>query len=308
MTKEAKLQESMMLEYSVPIMEAVEVDGDFMINGIAINETTTSNGHTFIGEELAKSAVTLINVPLLKDHNNTVDSIVGRVKAAHFDQDLRNIQFKARVIDRSMKQKIKDGLVNSVSVGAHVNPEDIEEGENGDVIPHNITFKELSLVAVPADAGATFQVALNNAYNGLKSHSNEKLDNIERGSNIMTQEEENAVQPEEEKAEAPEVKEEKSEEAEEAKEEPKAEEPVNEKILSLLSDMDKRMAKLESADEDEAKPEEPAEEPKEEPKEEAEEEAEEEEDKVEESAGYSIAEGHKSFTVVRKDYSQRLTV
>jgi len=98
----------------------------FTIGGVAINETTTSNGHKFIAEELSKSAHTLIDVPLLKDHENRVDNIVGRVKSAHFDESAKNIPFRAIVKDEKMKQMIKDKLINSVSVGAHVLPQDVE--------------------------------------------------------------------------------------------------------------------------------------------------------------------------------------
>jgi len=295
---------SLMLEYFVPINESAEVDGEFTIRGTAITETTTSNGHTFIAEELEKSAHTLINVPLLKDHENSVDNIVGRVKTAHFDEGSKSIPFKAIVKDTKMREMIKDGLINSVSVGAHVNPSDIEEGDNGDIIPHNITFKELSLVAVPADSAATFSVALNNAWTGFKS-SSKKIESITReDKNEMAEEE--VKQPEEAQPEVEEVKaeEEKSEEAEapEEKEEVKAEEDVSEKILAMLSTMDKRLAKLESSDADEAaKTEAPAEESKEEEAEE------EEEAEVEESASYKIVAGDRSFTVARKNYSQRLT-
>ena len=57
---------TIMFEYFVPIKSSAEIDGDFTINGIAINETTTSNGHKFIGEELEKSSHTLIGVHFLK--------------------------------------------------------------------------------------------------------------------------------------------------------------------------------------------------------------------------------------------------
>ena len=183
----ADKKEGLMLEYFVPIQSSAELDGDFTINGIAINETTTSNGHKFIGEELSKAASTLIGVPLLKDHDNSVDSIVGKVNAAHWDESLRNIPFSAVVKDTKVKQLIKDKLLNTVSVGAHVKPEDIEETDDGDIIPHNIDFKELSVVAVPADGGATFQVALNNAYK-LHSSKIENSTKTERRFN-MTEEE-----------------------------------------------------------------------------------------------------------------------
>ena len=271
----------LLLEYFVPIESSAELDGDFTINGIAINETTTSNGHKFIGEELSKSAHTLIGVPLLKDHDNSIDSIVGKVNAAHWDEALRNIPFKAVIKDAKVKQLIKDGLLSTVSVGAHVRPEDIEETENGDIIPHNISFKELSVVAVPADGGATFSMALNSAY----SHSlkDESLKSTERRNN-MTEEEE--------KTESPVVEEVKDEE-------PKEEVKEESAILALLKKMDERIAKIESSDADESeKPEEPKEEP-----EESKEEEDEEEEEEEEKGDYNFNQGYNFIGVQRKSYT-----
>jgi len=292
MAKE-KVDKGLMLEYFVPIESSAGVDGDFTINGIAINETTTSNGHNFIGEELSKAANTLIGVPLLKDHNNSVDSIVGKVNVASWDEALRNIPFQAIVKDAKVKQLIKDGLLNTVSVGAHVAPEDIEEAEDGSIIPHNIQFKELSVVAVPADGGATFSMALNNAYN-LYSTS-KKVDDT-----TITEKEDNMTE-EEKKTETVETPAETPEEAkapEEAKEEVSEEEKaLDEKIAKLRIAAKKKELALMEADVDEVKPEETKEEAKDE-----EEEAEEETEEVEEKGDYTFSEGHKEIGIQRKSY------
>ena len=58
------------LEYVVPIKEASNSGKDFIIRGIAINETTTRNGITYIAEELEKAAPSFRSRPILKDHNN----------------------------------------------------------------------------------------------------------------------------------------------------------------------------------------------------------------------------------------------
>ena len=50
--------EKLLFEYAVPIAENFLDQNEFLIKGIAINETTTSNGHKFIAEELEKSAGT----------------------------------------------------------------------------------------------------------------------------------------------------------------------------------------------------------------------------------------------------------
>ena len=155
------------LNYNIPLICESEIkEGmDFMIAGIAINATTTSNNHRFLTEELINAASSLNGRPLLVDHKNEVDSIKGRVTFSGFNEISNRIDFKAKVVDNKIKQMIKDGLINSVSVGATV--KEMEESE-GFLIPRGIEFKELSLVAVPADANATFNIALKEAYEILE--------------------------------------------------------------------------------------------------------------------------------------------
>lgn len=291
-----------MLEYFVPIQEKQSEDGEFLIRGVAINETTTSNGHKFIANELEKAAGSLIGKPLLKDHENMVDNIVGRVKESKFDSKKKNIPFSAVVKDEKMIQMIKDGLINSVSVGAGVDPDDIEEDEDGTIIPHNIEFFELSLVAVPADSGATFGVALKQALlNSAKtnqSQSTKSVDNvkcIERGINQQTMTEQEEAKPQEtsepkpEETSQEEPKEEKSEENLEVSETLKAMQKQMADMAATIAELSK--PKVEEADKDEEKP-----------KESEESEEDEEEDEIEEKADYKIVQGHNSFSVVRNRY------
>ena len=63
------------LRFTTPITENADINDDFIIRGVAINETTTHNGHKYIAEELAKAAPGLMGKPLLVDHDNRVESI-----------------------------------------------------------------------------------------------------------------------------------------------------------------------------------------------------------------------------------------
>jgi len=129
------------LNFSMQINESSTINNEFMIKGTAINAVTTRNGHTFLAEELSISASSLKGRPLLKDHTNTIDSIIGKVIDAFYEPMSQSIKFTASIFDESIKQKI-------------------EEGENGDVIVKGIEFVELSLVAVPADPNAGFAMAI----------------------------------------------------------------------------------------------------------------------------------------------------
>lgn len=174
------------LNYNVPITESGVFENDFIIQGVAINSVITSNNHKFLAEELKSSATTLNGVPLLVDHDNRVSSIKGRVLMGEFDESNSRVNFKAKVVDNEIKNMIKEGLINSVSVGAAVR--EIEESE-GILIPRGIEFKELSLVAVPADSGATFTKAMSEAYNTLAEKKKEKKEEVKKSEDEEEEEE-----------------------------------------------------------------------------------------------------------------------
>lgn len=147
---------SISLNFQAPIKENALFNGEFIIKGIAITSTITDNNHKFLPEELEKAADTMLGIPLMVDHDNSVSSIIGKVKHGLFDHTTQNLEFEAMVDDESIKEKISKGLVDTVSIGATV--EDIEE-EDGVFIPRGIKIRELSIVAVPADQAARFTIA-----------------------------------------------------------------------------------------------------------------------------------------------------
>jgi len=300
--RESKQMANIELKWNEKIEEFAQGEKSFLIKGVAISATETSNGHTFVDEELEKSAQSLVGRPLLKDHQNTVESIVGKVKSANFNQMTGSVDFEAIVIDKKMQEMINQGLLDSVSIGAAVR--EIEETEEGKMIPRGIQFKELSLVACPADDNATFTIAIQQAWKSKLEEAREKAisqsRNSERqvkgGDEMMAEEQEAKEEPQEEKQE--ETQEEPQEEAQEAKEEPKEEaeaEPqedpqkAEEKQRLLIREEMKKVLK-----------EQEAEEPKEE------EDSDEEEDSEDVSEGFALKEtygsrGH-ALTVVRAKY------
>jgi HK97 family phage prohead protease len=151
-----------------------------MIRGIAINETTTRNGVKYTGEELKKSAYSMRNRPILKDHNNSVESIVGRTTMnIEYDDAGHYLPFEGRIVDEWTKQRIKEGLITNVSVGAHVQDLAKEKTEEGDVIvAKGIEFVELSLVAVPGDPNAgifqDFNTAVSESFK-IKEREEERM-------------------------------------------------------------------------------------------------------------------------------------
>jgi len=146
------------LNFEVPIKENAFFNNEFLIKGTAISSTITDTNHKFLPEELDKAALTMTGIPLLVDHDNRVDSVIGKVKQGFFDNVSQNIEFEASVSNKSVQEKIKEGIVNSVSIGATV--EELAE-EDGTFVPKGIKIRELSVVAVPADPNAKFEVVSN---------------------------------------------------------------------------------------------------------------------------------------------------
>jgi len=161
------------LSYFVPILhEKVTNESgqeEFLINGTAINACTTRNGVKYTAEELKPSAKSLRNKPVLKDHNNSVDSIVGRTTdKVKFNDMEQKLDFQAKIIDKDMQEKIAQGLITNVSVGAMVKNLKREEDKDGNLVSmvaQGIDFVEISLVAVPADANADFTMAIAESFN-----------------------------------------------------------------------------------------------------------------------------------------------
>lgn len=152
------------VEFHSPIAETFLSDrNEFFIKGIAINETTTRNGITYISEELEKAAPSFRNKPILKDHNNAIESIVGRTtENVHFENSIDGkgrIMFEAQIMDKQMQQMINDGRIQNVSIGTML--EDLREDEEaGTITAIGMEGLEISLVAVPGDIGAGLTQAL----------------------------------------------------------------------------------------------------------------------------------------------------
>lgn len=233
------------LEWTTPIiLEEYENESekkDFIIEGTAINETVTRNSIRYSGKELKKSYKTLRDKPILKDHGNVIDSIVGRTtENIIYDSKNKCIRFKGKIMDEKCKEMISDGRIKHVSIGAKVD-DLVEVEENGQVFMDAIglEFLELSLTPVPGDANASLQIALEEAYNlkvaenfdreDIESHSFDKI----KGEGVENMpEEENKKEDipqdkrEEPSEEVPKENEEKSDKEEKTEDSKKSDEDV----------------------------------------------------------------------------------
>jgi hypothetical protein len=178
------------LEFNVPISQTVDTKNEFLIKGIAINETTTRNGITYVAKELRPAAPSFRNKPVLKDHENKIDNIVGRTTDnVFYNEDMNAITFEANIKDKEIISKIKEGLITNVSIGAGVQNivEEVTDGVKK-YIACGIEGYELSLVAVPGDGGATFDRAMLEMFESLQTENKNIIIQEDKMSDIIVQE------------------------------------------------------------------------------------------------------------------------
>ena len=158
--------------FQTPIKNLTEdFNGDkkFFIEGTAVEETTSRNGITYVARELELAAPSLQDKPLLKDHDNKVDNIVGRVTKSSYNAVRKAVEFKAQVMDSKIKEMVSDGRLKNVSIGASVKGFREEESNGTNLkIAEGIEILELSFTPVPGVPGATLHQALGESYEVFK--------------------------------------------------------------------------------------------------------------------------------------------
>jgi len=244
--QEEKNKDWRLLEFFMPIQEAIENEKEFIIRGVAINETTTLNNVKYVAEELEKAAATFRNVPILLDHVNEVKSIVGRTTHnVNWNPINRRVDFEGKIMDKDIQEMIRDGRIGSVSIGARV--QDLTEEEDGSMKAIGVHGLELSLVAVPGDSHANFGQALQHSF-VLKEKLNAKQDIAQKEVKQMAEEQEKPVEepvaaPEEVKSEEPAEKPAEEAPAEVAEEKVSLKE-INEQIKKQMEELSKKQIEV----------------------------------------------------------------
>jgi len=133
-----------------------EDDKYLYAQGIALTPTKVERWYGILNipaEELQKAYSTLKGKPLLKDHEYTVDSVIGAVEDAQYNNGVLTTVKILKKGNDALIEKIKNGLVKRLSAGFFAKKE--FDQENGWYNAKNIEFIELSLVLYPADKNAT---------------------------------------------------------------------------------------------------------------------------------------------------------
>ena len=212
-----------LIEFYMPIKESVNAGGDFIIKGIAINETTTRNGITYRAKELKLAAPSFRNKPIMVDHSGSVKDIVGRTtENVVFNSANNSIDFEAKIMDEKIKEMINDGRITDVSIGAQV--ENIIENEEGERTAIGLEGLEISLVAIPGDPGANLANALDTSFQ-IKESLNIKENDVEDIDTELNNDKEGKMEEAETKTEEIETKDDEKKDV--------AEEKVKETIVKV---------------------------------------------------------------------------
>ena len=134
------------------VLEAT-VGKPLRIGGVALTVGLSRNLNVYTAEELQAFAEKLVNSPMYIEHVAVPNSI-GKVTKANYDSVSRCLMYEAEVYDPAIADKIRNGLIQHVSVGADYDALDVVDAK----VPHGLHNAELSLVAVPGIPEANIQV------------------------------------------------------------------------------------------------------------------------------------------------------
>ena len=160
------------------------------ISGIAVKEGISRNKRKYISEELEKFAPTLVGRPILKDHEGITDNVIGKIAESRFNKVDKSVTYTGWVKEdgTGLLEKIKDGRISEVSIGAIAGKMVKENKEDDILIPINMEALELSTTPVPGNKGTSLSMhgeryteeqlkEIINAYE-MESQSSSKIDNV----------------------------------------------------------------------------------------------------------------------------------
>ncbi len=114
------------------------------IGGIAMAAGMSRNFNVYTPEELSVFAEKLVNAPVYIEHV-AVENAAGKVTKCSYDSASRSLLYEAEIYDQVIADKVRNGLIQHVSVGADYDALDVVDAK----VPHGLFNPELSLVAVP---------------------------------------------------------------------------------------------------------------------------------------------------------------
>lgn len=123
------------------------------VKGVAVKTGTSKNGITYTDENLQATAHELADKPILKDHEALTDNVIGRTESSSFAEG--KVFFEGWVKDDPTNEKLLDGRIKEVSIGAMVERLVKESEDSDNVIAEGIHYMELSVTPTPAVNGTS---------------------------------------------------------------------------------------------------------------------------------------------------------
>ena len=135
-------------------------DNKLEVFGVAVRPGISKNGIMYTEEELNKFSGTLKNKPILKDHESKVDNIIGVVEITNSNQGV--VEYKGWVKEdgTGIIEKIKDGRIKEVSIGAFCKQLVKENDDDDFVTAVGMEGMELSVTPTPGVKGTSLQQCL----------------------------------------------------------------------------------------------------------------------------------------------------
>lgn len=155
---------------SAHLSDALDQDAPFTIHGVAIGADDVTLGSSGVkkvwpGEELEKAATSLEGKPLVKDHHNSVDGVIGQVTDARFREGV-GVLYEAEIDEQfeETAQKIANGRLDVSARAFHAPTEELEEDDDtGALVVEDVEFDNLSVVTQGAAPSNTVQVGESSA-------------------------------------------------------------------------------------------------------------------------------------------------
>ena len=148
--RESKVREHVSAILPFQILEKI-VDKPLRIRGIAMTSGMSRNFNIYTPEEMQAFASKLVAAPVYIEHVS-VPNACGKVTKTEWDG--QNLWYEAEIYDDEIADKIRNGLIQHVSVGADYEAIDVVDGK----LPHGLHNAELSLVAVPGIPETNVQI------------------------------------------------------------------------------------------------------------------------------------------------------
>ena len=108
------------------------------IGGVAMAAGMSRNFNVYTPEELQVFADKLVNAPVYIEHV-AVENSAGKVTKCTYDAASRCLLYEAEIYDQAIADKVRNGLIQHVSVGADYDVLDVVDAK----VPHGLFNPEL---------------------------------------------------------------------------------------------------------------------------------------------------------------------